>query len=196
MLNFAMAREIGGRFLLRIEDIDIGRCRREYEEAILADLAWLGLEWKEPVRRQSDHFEDYAEALDRLIEEGLVYPAFMSRGDIRAHIAGTDDAGASWPRDPDGAALYPGLDRDLSRAERRQRIVAGDPYSWRIDMAAAVGAGRVEAFHGVRKGRGRKERQARWQPSPKRGAMSSWRGANVPTSYSPRGWWWMTLSRP
>jgi len=138
MLNFAMAREIGGRFLLRIEDIDIGRCRREYEEAILADLAWLGLEWKVPVRRQSDHFEDYAEALDRLIEEGLVYPAFMSRGDIRAHIAGTDDAGASWPRDPDGAALYPGLDRDLSRAERRQRIVAGDPYSWRIDMAAAV----------------------------------------------------------
>ena len=77
----------------------------------------------------------------------------------------TDDAGASWPRDPDGAALYPGLDRDLSRAERRQRIVAGDPYSWRIDLAAAVArAGRGLSWRG--KGRGRKERQARWQPSP------------------------------
>ncbi|NMG38248.1 tRNA glutamyl-Q(34) synthetase GluQRS [Chelativorans sp. ZYF759] len=138
MLNHQLAREAGGRFLLRIEDIDIGRCRREYEDAILRDLAWLGLEWEEPVRRQSDHFEDYAEALDRLIDAGLVYPAFMSRGEIRAFIAGTDDGGASWPRDPDGAAHYPGEDRHLSTAERRARISAGEPYSWRIDMMAAV----------------------------------------------------------
>ncbi|MGY6708043.1 MAG: tRNA glutamyl-Q(34) synthetase GluQRS [Rhizobiaceae bacterium] len=148
MLNFAMARETGGRFLLRIEDIDIGRCRREYEEAILRDLAWLGLEWEEPVRRQSDHFEDYAEALDRLVDEELVYPAFMSRGDIRDHIAGSEDAGATWPRDPDGTALYPGLDRNLSKSERRARIAAGEPYSWRIDMEAAVArAGKGLSWH-------------------------------------------------
>jgi glutamyl-Q tRNA(Asp) synthetase len=138
MLNFAMARETGGRFLLRIEDIDIGRCRREYEDAILRDLAWLGLEWEEPVRRQSDHFEDYAEALDRLIDADLAYPAFMSRGEIRAHIASTEDGGMSWPRDPDGVALYPGIDRDLPRAERRRRIAEGEAYSWRLDIETAV----------------------------------------------------------
>ena len=148
LLNFQLAREVGGRFLLRIEDIDIGRCRRDYEDQILRDLAWFGLEWEEPVRRQSDHFEDYAEALDRLIDEGLVYPAFMSRGEIRAFIAASEDAGASWPRDPDGAAIYPGADRRLSRAERRARISAGEPYSWRIDMEAAVGrAGEGLSWH-------------------------------------------------
>lgn len=182
MLNFAMARETGGRFLLRIEDIDIGRCRREYEEALLGDLSWLGLEWEEPVRRQSDHFGDYAEALDRLIEERLVYPAFMSRGDIRAHISGTEDAGASWPRDPDGAALYPGLDRDLPRAERRARIAAGEPYSWRIDMEAAV----------ARAGKGLSWREEGAGPEGESGLVAADPGAwgdvivarrDVPTSY-------------
>lgn len=144
LTNYRLAQETGGRFLLRIEDIDIGRCRREYEDAILQDLEWLGIEWEQPVRRQSDHFEDYAEALDRLIDEGLAYPAFMSRGDIRAFIASTEDSGISWPRDPDGVAHYPGVERTLNTLERRERISAGDPYSWRLDMAATqlrVGSG-------------------------------------------------------
>jgi len=152
LTNYRLAQETGGHFLLRIEDIDIGRCRREYEDAILDDLAWLGIEWEQPVRRQSDHFEDYAEALDRLIDEGLAYPAFMSRGEIRAFIASTGDSGISWPRDPDGVAHYPGIERTLNRLERRERMSAGDQYSWRLDMAAAlarVGSGlswREEGF--------------------------------------------------
>ncbi len=138
LTNFRMARLAGGRFLLRIEDIDLGRCTRAFEDQILRDLAWLGLEWEEPVRRQSDHFDDYAVALDTLIDEGLVYPAFMSRGDMQAHIAASSGAGKSWPRDPDGVAHYPDADRALPHAERRRRINAGERYSWRLDMAAAV----------------------------------------------------------
>lgn len=138
MLNFAMAREAGGRFLLRIEDIDTARCTPAMESAIYRDLAWLGLEWERPVRRQSDHFDDYRTALDRLADEDLVYPAFMSRGDVRAHIGEAEASGRTWPRDPDGAPLYPGLERTLSTRERRRRIEDGAPYAWRLDMEAAL----------------------------------------------------------
>src|SRR6266536_3409140 len=80
LLNFDLARRSGGRFLLRIEDIDATRCRPEYETAIYEDLAWLGLVWEEPVRRQSEHFADYAAALEKLAALGLLYPCRCSRG--------------------------------------------------------------------------------------------------------------------
>jgi glutamyl-Q tRNA(Asp) synthetase len=86
-LNAAMARRECGRFLLRIEDIDATRCRPEYEAAILEDLRWLGLAWEEPVRRQSQHFAAYAEALERLSARGLIYPSFDSRAEIAALVA-------------------------------------------------------------------------------------------------------------
>lgn len=138
LVNFDLAEATGGRFLLRIEDIDIARCTPEFERDIHRDLAWLGLDWARPVRRQSEHFADYREALERLVDAGLVYPAFMSRGDIRAHIAEAEAEGAPWPRDPDGVPHYPGLDRHLSERERRHRIEAGEPFAWRLDMDAAT----------------------------------------------------------
>jgi glutamyl-Q tRNA(Asp) synthetase len=133
LLNFEMARAAGGRFLLRIEDIDAARCRPEYEQAIYDDLAWLGIAWEEPVRRQSAHLDDYRAALVRL--GGLVYPSFESRGEIARLVA---ERGNSWPRDPDGAPLYPGDARSLPDAERKRRIEAGEPYALRLDMAAAI----------------------------------------------------------
>lgn len=138
MLNHDMAREAGGRFLLRIEDIDTARCTPDFERRIYEDLAWLGLTWEQPVRRQSEHFDDYRSALDGLIAEELVYPAFMSRGEVRGHIAEEEAAGRRWPHDPDGVPLYPRLDRRLSRRERRRRMDGGDPFAWRLDVEAAV----------------------------------------------------------
>jgi len=138
LLNADMARKAGGRLLLRIEDIDTARCTPEFEAAIYRDLAWLGVEWEEPVRRQSEHFAGYAELLDRLINEELVYPAFMSRGEMRAHIAQAEDKGRTWPRDPDGVPLYPGLDKALGIRERKRRIADGEPFAWRLDTEAAI----------------------------------------------------------
>ena len=133
LLGFDLCRRAGGRFLLRIEDIDPARCRPEYEQAIYRDLAWLGLEWEEPVRRQSTHMDDYRAETRRLREMGVLYPSFMSRAEIAA--ATVDPA---WPRDPDQAPLYPGNDRDLDPADADDRIAAGTPYALRIRIDKAV----------------------------------------------------------
>jgi glutamyl-Q tRNA(Asp) synthetase len=135
--NFDLARAAGGRFLLRIEDIDAARCRPDYEQAIYDDLAWLGITWEEPVRRQSAHFDDYRVALARLDVLGLIYPSFESRGEI-ARLVAERETHASWPRDPDGAPLYPGDALSLAPAERRRRMETGVPYALRLDMAAAI----------------------------------------------------------
>ena len=136
LLNHDMAREAGGRFLLRIEDIDEARSTPAFEQAIYDDLAWLGLEWETPVRRQSDHMDDYRSALDSLVDEGLAYPAFLSRGEMRDIVA--EAGGESWPRDPDGAPLPPPVDRLRDADERRRLISEGVPYAWRLDVGAAV----------------------------------------------------------
>jgi glutamyl-Q tRNA(Asp) synthetase len=138
LLNQKLADEAEGRLLLRIEDIDPTRSTAEFERGIYEDLAWLGIEWEKPVRRQSGHMEAYRTHLDRLIAEELVYPAFMSRGEIRAHIADAQVSGRRWPVDPDGAPLYPGVDRLLPARERKQRIESGEPYAWRLDMERAL----------------------------------------------------------
>ncbi len=127
------AIEAGGRFLLRIENIDITRCRPEYEEAIFRDLAWLGIRWETPVRRQSEHFDDYRAALAQLDEMGVIYPCFCTRAEIAAEIARSPSA----PHGPEGP-LYPGTCRTLDAAERARRIAAGEPYALRLDVAAAV----------------------------------------------------------
>lgn len=129
----AAASGPGGRFLLRIEDIDTTRCRPEFEAAIYEDLAWLGLRWETPVRRQSDHFAEYGAALTRLQADGLIYPCFCTRKEIAAEIARSVEA----PHGPDGP-LYPGTCRNLSQAERAARLSAGTPYALRLDMAAAT----------------------------------------------------------
>jgi glutamyl-Q tRNA(Asp) synthetase len=136
LLNFDLAHQAGGRFLLRIEDIDATRCKAEFEDAIYQDLAWLGVAWETPVRRQSAHLADYRDALETLMAQGLVYPSFESRAEI-ARLVAQKDAEAPWPRDPDGAPLYPGMARSLSRHERARLLQSGMPYALRLDMAAA-----------------------------------------------------------
>ena len=134
LYDHALCRRAGGRFLLRIEDIDQARSRPEFEEGIYRDLAWLGIAWETPVRRQSElHGGLSARRWRSLRDAGLVYPAFMTRSEIAAATA--DPA---WPRDPDGAPLYPARDRDLDAAEigerhrrRRALCLAADEPTWR-----------------------------------------------------------------
>jgi glutamyl-Q tRNA(Asp) synthetase len=132
-VGYEAARAAHGRFLLRIEDIDRARCRPAYEAAIFEDLAWLGLTWEQPVRRQSDHMADYAAALERLDALGLVYPCFCTRKDI----AEAAHAPHLPPPGPDGP-LYPGTCRDLPTAETAARIAAGEIYAMRLDAAKAA----------------------------------------------------------
>ena len=136
LINADMARAAGGRLLLRIEDIDQSRCRPEYEKAIDEDLAWLGIKWEKPVRRQSEQFDDYRAALRRLDAMGLIYPSFESRAEIAMMVAGREAKGP-WPRDPGGAPLYPGAAKSLPQAERERRM-ASEPYALRLDMQTAL----------------------------------------------------------
>ena len=134
------ARGAGGKFLLRIEDIDRARCRDEYDAAILEDLSWLGLDWDGSVRRQSRHFADYQAALARLDSAGLLYSCFCTRKDIQIEIARAGGA-------PQGEAgpVYPGTCRHLSPGERAARIAGGADYALRLDVAAAIArAGELE----------------------------------------------------
>ena len=131
-LAHRFARGHGGSFLLRIEDIDPGRCREAFVDGILEDLTWLGLDWDGAVRRQSRHLDDYAAALERLRRLGLVYPCFCTRKAIADEIAASGHA----PHGPDGP-LYPGTCRRLGEAERAARLAA-EPHAWRLDMTAAT----------------------------------------------------------
>jgi glutamyl-Q tRNA(Asp) synthetase len=134
LLNDDLARRSAGRFLLRIEDIDLARCRREYELAIYEDLHWLGICWREPVRRQSEHFLQYRPLIVRLEKLGLLYPCFCTRGEIMR-------VSAKQPVqifDPDGSPLYPGTCRRLSVPKKQSLIRAGERYGLRIDMDRAA----------------------------------------------------------
>ena len=137
LLNFDMARAAGGRFLLRMEDIDGTRCRPEFEAAIYEDLAWLGLEWEQPVRRQSEHLAEYRAALEKLQAMRLTFPSFESRAEI-AHMVADRDVRERWPRDPDGVPVYPGAARQMNERDRQARIARGDPYAIRLDMEKAM----------------------------------------------------------
>ncbi len=128
---FFAAREAGGRFLLRIEDIDEIRCKPEFETAIHEDLAWLGLAWEEPVRRQSAHFADYAAALERLKGLGVVYRCFKTRSDILDEIARAPHLAAEGPEGP----AYFGA--PLPAEEERSMLAASAPYAWRLSVAAS-----------------------------------------------------------
>ncbi len=126
--SWRRARGAGGKFLLRIEDIDAARCRPGFTAAILEDLRWLGLDWDGPVRVQSAHLAEYRAVLDRLHAEGLLYPCFCTRADVARS--------ATAPHGPEGA-IYPGTCRMLSPAERAERVAAAQPFALRLDLAAA-----------------------------------------------------------
>ena len=132
LIAWRRARAAGGRFLLRLEDIDPTRCRPEFATAILEDLAWLGVDWDGEVRVQSGHLAEYCAVLDALATRGLLYPCFCTRADIQQSAAA--------PHTPDGAPLYPGTCRSLSADERAARIAAGERYALRLDMARALSA--------------------------------------------------------
>lgn len=144
LLNFDMAKQAGGRFLLRIEDIDPARCRPEYEAQIYEDLRWLGLDWEEPVRRQSEHVAEYRRLLDHFQAEGLVYPAFLSRAEVKAHVTQYERNCGRWKYDPDGTPHYPTFERDLDPDEAASRIARGDRHMWRLNVEKAVAA-----LHGI-----------------------------------------------
>ncbi|MCJ2061332.1 tRNA glutamyl-Q(34) synthetase GluQRS [Methylobacterium sp. J-088] len=134
LLNADLAARMGGVCRLRIEDIDPQRSKPALIDAIFADLAWLGLHYPEPVRRQSDHMGDYRAARDDLIDRRLAYPCFCSRGQIRALA----EAGKATACDPDGAPLYPGTCRSLDPARVAENLARGEPHTWRLDMTAAL----------------------------------------------------------
>lgn len=146
------AREAGGRFLLRIEDIDLNRCKPEYETAILEDLAWLGLEWETPVRRQSAHFPEYARTLKDLAKRGLVYRCFKTRKEIAEEI----ERAPHHPGEGPEGVIYPGPCEPMSQAEEEARLAAGEPYAWRLSMRACreqLGA-RFDALSFIEEGEG------------------------------------------
>jgi glutamyl-Q tRNA(Asp) synthetase len=178
LMNFALARAAGGRFLLRIEDIDRARCRSEFETAIYEDLAWLGITWDGPVRRQSEHIDDYRAALARLAADALVYPSFESRAEIAALTSATP---ATWPRDPDGAPLYPGTAAALSRSERARRVAAGEPHALRLDLAAAIA--RAGALDWAETGAGPDGETGRVAAAPARWGDVVLGRKEAPTSY-------------
>lgn len=130
----ASARRLDARLLLRIEDIDLMRSRAEFVDGILEDLAWVGLTFEQPVRRQSEHFAVYGDALCELQAMDVVYPCFATRKDIAEAVA----RNAGHPSDPDGVPLYPGLYRGLSADERDRLIGDGVPHAWRLDMEKAA----------------------------------------------------------
>ncbi len=133
LLAYRAALKNNGRFILRIEDIDTTRCKTEFMEGIYQDLRWLGLTWEEPVRKQSEHFSDYSEALDKLKALGVVYPCFCTRKDIQAEIAAAERA----PHGPDGP-LYPGICKKLALAEQTRLRADNQPHAWRLDLSAAL----------------------------------------------------------
>ena len=131
------AEELGGKFLLRIEDIDPARSKPEFTEAIFSDLHWLGLDWPQPVWRQSERLPVYAGFAAQLKHMGLVYPCFCSRTEIAGAAAGTD---------PDGAPLYPGTCRRLDPAEAERRLAAGEAAQWRLRTDRAAELSGVVSF--------------------------------------------------
>lgn len=139
ILNHEAARSTGGKFLVRIEDIDQSRCSASLERAMLDDLAWLGLEWDEPVRRQSEHFDDYVQALETLEDAGMIYRSYLTRGDIRRIVEFEERGGKVWPRDPDDAPLVPGR-------EFEPQPDADVGYALRLDINNALAHVTGETF--------------------------------------------------
>ncbi|MDY0881221.1 tRNA glutamyl-Q(34) synthetase GluQRS [Dongia soli] len=146
LIGWQAARQAGGRFLLRIEDIDTARCRPEFEQAIIEDLGWLGLDWDGPIRRQSDHLDDYRGALAQLGERGLIYPCFCSRKDILAAASAPHDVPSS------EGPIYPGTCRYLPAHIVEERQARGDPYALRFDSGKAAALAGPLAFEDQEQG--------------------------------------------
>lgn len=175
LLNQKLAREAGGKLLLRIEDIDIARCTPELEAQMLDDLEWLGIEWDEEPMRQSDNFETYRKTLDKLLKYDMFYPAFMSRGEVNQIVSEAEKTGKIWPRDPDGTPHYPPHDKNMSKKQRSKMLASQSPNSYRLDMSQIVDTF-TELFSWVEKG-------STIFADPKAWGDVVFARADVPTSY-------------
>jgi glutamyl-Q tRNA(Asp) synthetase len=145
-VGFDMAARLGGRFLLRIEDIDTARCREEFVTRIFEDLRWLGIVWEEPVLRQSEHFTTYSAASDWLLKLGLLYPCFATRAEIGE---ATETSPAPPALDPDGTPIYPGLHKHIANEEIAARLSRNQPFALRLHMDRALDA--LEGITGARR---------------------------------------------
>lgn len=136
LINWNIANRYNGRFLLRMEDIDIGRTRKEFIEAIYEDLNWMGLKWEKTVRKQSEHFSEYQKAIQKLLQLNLLYPCFATRKEISEAIRKKNSP--AYPLDPDGSPVYPGIYKEVSRAELENRMKSGQLFAYRLNMEAAL----------------------------------------------------------
>jgi len=165
LLSYDAACRLDGRFLLRIENIDLGRCRREHEQALLKELAWLGLAWEQPVRRQSEHFDSYRDGLVTLNRHGLLYACTCTRSGIAGQVAERERTGVPWPRDPDGAPFYPGTCRPAHAASVDLDTVLGKGAALRLHMDRALAcAGGEIAWRDIG--------DALFEPAPSESALS------------------------
>lgn len=175
LLDHALARRLGGRFLLRLEDIDTTRCRPAFEAGILEDLTWLGLDWDGEIRRQSEHFPDYRAALDRLADQGLLRESFATRAEIRTAVARAEAEGRPWPRDPDGAPFPPPEDHRSTTGHDPE------PVALRLDMTAALA--RLPVLGWREAGRGPNGEHGRVEAEPAAWGDPVLARKEIPTSY-------------
>ena len=139
IISERLAKKNNGEFIVRIEDIDIGRTSRENEELIIADLNWLNIKFDEKkIRRQSEYFELYEVYLKRLRDLDLVYPCWATRSEIKKTIKSNKIKHSNWPIDPDGQYIYPGIYKNISPAKRSGMMLSGKDFSWRLDIEKAI----------------------------------------------------------
>jgi glutamyl-Q tRNA(Asp) synthetase len=148
LFAYEAAQKTGGRFLLRIEDIDPARCKPEFTEAIFEDLRWLGLSWEEPVRKQSQHLADYAAALDQLRGRGVLYPCFCTRREIMQEAAASGHA----PHGDEGL-IYPGTCHNLLPQQQAEKLARHKSANWRLDIAKALASTGPLTWHDRAQGR-------------------------------------------
>ena len=137
-LSQKISENSSGKFFLRIEDIDIGRCKEEFEKTIYDDLSWLGIKYQNAVRRQSDHFKNYEVYIKKLRDLDLIYPCWATRSEIKKEIKKKLTSLSTWPIDPDGQYIYPGVYKNISKANRANLMLSGKDFSWRLNIEKAL----------------------------------------------------------
>ena len=133
-----LAQISGGKFFIRIEDIDLGRCKKEYEENIYKDLHWLEIKYEENIIKQSECFDNYERYVKKLRDLNLIYPCWASRSEIKKTILKKSSSKSSWPVDPDGQYIYPEIYKNISKAERSNLMLSGSKFSWRLNVKKAM----------------------------------------------------------
>ena len=137
-ISSELAKKSCGKFFIRIEDIDLGRCKKKYEESIYKDLNWLEIKYEKNIIKQSECFDKYERYIKKLRDLNLIYPCWASRSEIKKFILSKSINKTSWPIDPDGQYIYPKIYKDISKAERSNLMLSGLDFSWRLDIEKAM----------------------------------------------------------